>query len=165
MASSTAKEQESGDWNALDRLDFDTRSRFTRTSFQHSTAFRSGSKSVLHGKSRYGKSIYGKSSCKRDKSKSAGTSSKKRTADQVSCVSDYKSVQTNQAEQLINKIAKKKSEKRLTKTFLEQFEKSPEGKNLFLSFSQWPLLLWFQLLFLFECFVVVFLGSSHDFFI
>lgn len=136
LVSSLAKEQESRDSSALVRLDFDTRSRYTRTSFQHSTAIRFGSKSAIRDKSRYGKSIYGKSSYKRDKSKSVGTSSKIRTADQVSCVSDYKSVQTNQVEQLINKIAKKKSGKRLTKTFLEEFEKSPEGKNLFLSFGQ-----------------------------
>ena len=131
MGSSLAKEQESCNGSALDRLGFDTRSRLTRTSLQHSTAFRD--------KSRYEKSIYGKSPYKRDKAKSARlkeTSSKKRTVDQVSCVSDYKSVKTNQAEQLINKIAKKKSGKRLTKTFLEEFDKSPEGKNLFLSFAQ-----------------------------
>ena len=139
MGSSLAKEQESHNGSALDRLGFDTRSRFTRISLQHSTAFRFYSKSVLRDKSRYEKSIYGKSPYKRDKAKSARlkeTSSKKRTVDQVSCVSDYKSVKANQAEQLINKIAKKKSGKRLTKTFLEEFDKSPEGKNLFLSFAQ-----------------------------
>ena len=120
MGSSLAKEQESCNGSALDRLGFDTRSRLTRTSLQHSTAFRFDSKSVLRDKSRYEKSIYGRSPYKRDKAKSARlkeTSSKKRTVDQVSCVSDYKSVKTNQAEQLINKIAKKKSGKRLTKTF------------------------------------------------
>ena len=139
MISSLAKEQESRNGSALDRLGFDTRLRFTRTSLQHSAAFRFDSKTVLRDKSRYEKSIYGKSPYKRDKAKSARlkeTSSKKRTVDQVSCVSDYKSVQTNQAEHLINKIAKKKSGKRLTKTFLEEFDKSPEGKNLFLSFAQ-----------------------------
>ena len=153
MVSSVAKEQESRDSSALVRLDFDTRSRYTRTSFQHSTAFRFGSKSAIRDKSRYGKSIYGKSSYKRDKSKSVGTSSKIRTADQVSCVSDYKSVQTNQVEQLINKIAKKKSGKVLTKTFLEEFEKSPEGKKIFLSFR--PVL--FRL-FLCGCLYVFFFG-------